>query len=667
MQNVPFGGLGGDEPQATLSENADHPYRQSPVVERPTQGRAWGVSPMRPRELATALALVVIADFALWQKGGFSLGGIGLATFFVLVPLLVVAAARTRVVTARLCVIGVLLATVALRSAYTPTAGTTLLGLLGIFSLAVTLRQRSSFLTDVGFSFVATFGSFPSRVVAACEGGRRVVMGRSERRFTGAFLIPIALVAVFVAIFAFANPLVARWIGILGHAITLPDPVRFAVWCALAFGAVLLLRPALRRSNAIEVAERTSEAREASLAIARNALVALNGLFLLYNALDATYLWAGTPPPGVTERAYAHQGTAWLTLAVFVLTAVVGVLFRGALAHDPRARLSRMLAYAWLAQGGVLALGTFRRIAIHISTSGLSSIRILGIAGTALVAFGLVLIGTKLHRHYTFGWLLRRQLDALVAALLTFCALPTHLISARVNTSRILTHRYQALVNVTEEAQEAESAAALLPLVDHDDARIRRGVAALLLNELDVLQKREAHAGFRDFDLATRGARTALESAKPKLETVLAEVERSDAIRQWQYIRNSSIEGEISQAEIDKVEMAPAGDQQVFRRWIAAHRSHDVALLNNDYADHVTLNSWTVTREEVMAKKQTAAASGTLHELAENAEHAPSPVASDGTVPLRAQGHVALKNGSVVTIVMVQQPDGWKILEERTF
>src|SRR6185436_8818189 len=143
------------------------------------------------------------------------------------------------------------------------------------------------------------------------------------------------------------------------------------------------LRPGIRRSNAVEVAEATSEASAASLAIARNALVALNGLFLLYNALDATYLWAGAPPPGVSERAYAHQGAAWLTLALFVLTAVVGVLFRGALAHDPRARLSRLLAYAWLAQGGVLALGTFRRIAIHVSASGLSNIRILGIAGTA--------------------------------------------------------------------------------------------------------------------------------------------------------------------------------------------------------------------------------------------------------------------------------------------
>ena len=111
---------------------------------------------------------------------------------------------------------------------------------------------------------------------------------------------------------------------------------------------------------------------------------------------------------------------------------------------------------------------------------------------------------------------LRRQLDALVVGLLAFSVLPTHLVSAHVNVSRILMHRYQPLVNVTEEAAEAEeSAAALLPLVEHDDERIRRGVAAMLLDQLDVVRRREASAGLRGADLATRSARAELEEARP--------------------------------------------------------------------------------------------------------------------------------------------------------
>lgn len=548
---------------------AQHPYRPEPEVERIIVPRGPHTMPARPRELLVAVALVIAADLTMWRSQGLAEGGTGAAIFFFVVPLLVVLAARRRRVTVRFGVVLALLATIALRCAYAANTGTVLLGLVGVFVLAITMRSRAAFLTDVMASFAVTLVTFPQRLSASLAGLR--IEGRTSEKTTserlGPVLVPLGLVAVFLGIFALANPVVGRWLTALTPTFSDMAPIRAFCWVALLVGATLLLRPAVTRTMAREAADLTDRATASSVAVARNALVALNVLFLAYNAVDATYLWAGSPPPGVSERAYAHQGTAWLTVALVLMTIVVGVLFRGAVAYDRKGKLARGLAFAWLGQGLVLALGTYRRIAIHIATSGLSSIRILGILGIALVVVGLLQVGVKLARRRSFHWLLRRQLDALVLGLLAFSVMPTHLISANVNVRRVMEHEYQALVHAEEEVVEAESAATLLPMLDHDDERIRRGIAALLLNERDSLRERAARLTWRDHEIASTHALRDLEAASDKLETVLGDVDRAAAIVPFEYIRNSAIEGEIAQSEISKVLPAQTRPEVTLRDW----------------------------------------------------------------------------------------------------
>src|SRR5688572_26199310 len=95
MQNLPFDRVGPIMPPEVAPSHgpASHPYRPTPHEEPTKRARRWRVMPARPRELAAVLGLVAIADFAIWGRHGLGVGGIGLATFFVLVPLLVVAAA----------------------------------------------------------------------------------------------------------------------------------------------------------------------------------------------------------------------------------------------------------------------------------------------------------------------------------------------------------------------------------------------------------------------------------------------------------------------------------------------------------------------------------------------------------------------------------------------
>jgi hypothetical protein len=523
----------------------------------------------RRRELLGAVALTAAVDFGFFRAHLAAPGGTALGITFMVLPIVLLASARRFRITTRLVLMLLVLLLVAARSVFAPNPGTVLLGVAATFAAAVAMRHRRAFLTDVCASLGCTLGSMHRRVWSGVAGAMQLVSGRGGgRRSLLPVVVPVVLVSAFAGIFALANPLVGKWMGAAFHALSYPTAPRVALWASMLGASMLLLRPAVFRWSAAETADNSSESTKVARSVAMNTLGALNVLFLLYNALDVTYLWAGSPPPGISEREYAHQGAAWLTAAMALLTIVVGVFFRDSLAHDPRAKKARWLAFAWLAQGAVLALGTFRRLGIHISTSGLSSIRILGMVGTALVVVGLLQVGYKLFAGNSFAWLLRRQLDALAVAAALFTLAPTHWLSARINAVRIMEHRYQALVHAEEEVHEAESVAQFLPLLNHDDERIRKGMAALLLNERDSLRERANSRGFRDQDMASTRALGTLDAAAGELKATLGDVARAEAILYFEYIRNSSIEGDIAESEISKVPFAKSRADKLATSWL---------------------------------------------------------------------------------------------------
>jgi hypothetical protein len=512
------------------------PYRQGPAwVPPPPPKPAARPAPLRIKELAAAGAVAVACDLALWSHDGLASGGFGMALFFVAVPVALALAARAHRMSPRLGVVVGLLAAVAARCVFDPTGGTVLsgLGLLAVFTM--TLRARRIFVPEAVASAFAAIGKLPSRIGAAFAGVQRI----AARTRVGnvsllPIVVPIALCAVFAGVFALANPVVAHGLGVAWSAIAsivgFPSPVRIFVWMVSLIGAFALLRPAIRLAKGTEAAAEEGEATATGLLVARNALAALNVLFLLYNALDAAYLWAGAPPAGMRTQQYAHQGAFWLTIALVMCTGVIGVMFRGPLAHDLRAKTARTLAYAWMAQGLVLALGTYRRIAIHIAHSGLSDLRIVGILGTTLVVAGVVTVALKLKSRHTFTWLVRRQLDAFAITLVLYAVCPTHLVSARVNVARIEGGEYPPVLHMFRQSSQPESAAELLPLLHHSDVRVRQGVASLLEHEHEALAADVAKQGsWRERDVASRRTLARLDAAGPEIASVLGKVDRAAA------------------------------------------------------------------------------------------------------------------------------------------
>lgn len=290
----------------------------------------------------------------------------------------------------------------------------------------------------------------------------------------------------------FERALSVRGLPTVGHVL---------FWAAALLGAMALLRPYLQRAP-IETHEDPADALDAAVdvatethvATARNLLLGLNALFLAHNALDAVYLWAGRLPPGIGHTQYAHEGAFWLTVALGMSTAVLGWVFHGLTRDDPASSGLRTLAYVWAAQNLVLSAGTFERIWKYVDFSGLTSLRLVGVAGSALVAVSFGMIVWKVQFDRSLTWLVRRDLDALVVAVVLFTALPTDAWVSRFNAARIGRAEYRPLLHLIQQEITAESVEGMLPLLTHPDPVVREGAAARLLRLRDTLRREQANA-----------------------------------------------------------------------------------------------------------------------------------------------------------------------------
>jgi hypothetical protein len=486
--------------------------------------------PVRAAEMGALVALCILAEIALW--GGAA--GAGEACLFVAAPAIVALGARERIASKRLAAIAVLLAVVAARSVWQSSFGTVLAGSALLVAFAVALRSDRPYVAELVVSAVCSIAAAFGRSITFAKGGAELA---APARLAGfrwvTVLVPAVVLALFGLVFVAANPLVERWAALVSAAIFdaawLPSPAHAIFWFACAIGSVALLRPVCRRLGwtdrlgpGHELADDGLPPTSTAIATSRNVLVGVNALFFAYNAVDAVYLWAGAPPPGIGFKTYAHRGALWLTVALALSTLVLGVVFRGSISFDARARPLRLLGYAWAAQNFALAAGTFRRIGIYVTDSGLTRLRIVGIYGSALVAIGLALIVVKLARRKTATWLIRGQLDAFAIAVVLFLVTPVHAIATRFNVARIGEGQYRPLVHFFAQSTSPEGIVAVVPLLDHPDPVIRDGAAGLLADWADRVEADEQHVTrWAEWEGSRRAASRVFAAARPKIDRLV--------------------------------------------------------------------------------------------------------------------------------------------------
>ena len=313
-----------------------------------------------------------------------------------------------------------------------------------LFALMITgwpARPAGERIGDVAWMIIGG----PFRLVAdvgeAAREARERDAVRSGADWLKAWVVPLAVGSVFVALFAAANPVIAQWFastdGSWWKAIDLQRMVFWLVVIALIWGFLpvrfaakpslqdLLAEPSSLSGGAPSAAAMPADVKPAATpsdatvgvlfghtAILRS-LVLFNALFAVQTLSDAAYLWGGVAlPAGMSYASYAHRGAYPLIVTALLAAAFVLAAMRPG-TSAARSRLVRALVYLWIGQNVMLVMSSILRLDLYVDVYALTGWRCAAFVWMLLVAIGLVLIVARIALDRSNRWLVWRNAAAL--------------------------------------------------------------------------------------------------------------------------------------------------------------------------------------------------------------------------------------------------------------
>lgn len=227
--------------------------------------------------------------------------------------------------------------------------------------------------------------------------------------------IPLAFSAVFIWLFAEANPVLQGWLrqcdwrwlsGLLSLR-------RLGFWLLWSTALWKLLRPRIRRSSRKPLsAPRCGQGMDrlfhgAAIGVS---LCVFNTLFLIQNTMDVYFIWTGADlPEGMSYAQYAHQGAYPLIATTMLAALYVLVALRPRSTGEASPRI-RMLVYVWIGQNMFLACSSILRLLGYIEAYALTGWRVAALLWMGLVMCGLLLIILRLYHRKSGEWLIRANL-----------------------------------------------------------------------------------------------------------------------------------------------------------------------------------------------------------------------------------------------------------------
>ncbi|TAV61233.1 DUF4153 domain-containing protein [Rhizobium leguminosarum] len=375
--------------------------------------------------IAALFTLVALADFLIFGK----MPGINLFLFALAVcaGILLSATKRPTPLTAALLLGFSVLASSPLLEAPSPIGFALCLGALMSVAL-VSGRLMPARLTGLPLVFFRFALVIPVRLAEDIRKyfalpGKRPSFDEL-RRSVGLWIMPLVLAAVFVFLFAAANPLIEIALRSIRFAVLLQflDLWRIGFWMMIATVVWAMLRPRLKRRTARSQASRafvivpTRNALFGQASLLRSLLL-FNALFAVQTLLDLVYLWGGADlPDHMSHAEYAHRG-AYPLIATALLAAGFVLLAMRRGGPGDHSALIRGLVHAWIGQNILLCLSSMLRLGLYVEAYSLTELRVAAGLWMGLVAIGLVLILLRILLNRSNEWLIAANLASLIVVL----------------------------------------------------------------------------------------------------------------------------------------------------------------------------------------------------------------------------------------------------------
>jgi hypothetical protein len=467
--------------------------------------------PPRLAELASLLGILLVADLAIYRGAGAAYAG--WAALFTAAPMLLSLAAERRRPNLGVLLLGAMLMLLAARLVWCGSPVEKGVGLALLPCFAIALAGSVPYMTDA-ITLTLQIPARGARGLATYVRGF-LNIGRFAPATALAVVIPLAVGAAFSVLFVMANPdlvksaseTLMRFLDRLQgwlEEFSLGECTFLACvgWITLA-----LLRGHVSRSRKASQAAASSDAGTAALAEAeiaprflylawRNTLGLVVAIYAGYFVFEFQTLWFRQFPKGFYYSGYAHEGAAWLTIALALATSILSLIFRGRILADPRASRLKRLAWIWSVENLVLAAAVYNRLLIYVGFNGMTPMRILGFYGVSAVVVGFLLVIVKITRGHDLAWLIQRHLWTLGLAIYLYAITPLDYVAMRYNVARILRGDSAPSVQISEHPITSEGLLALFPLINAQDSLVKNGVTALLVTrrgELDAQRSESEH------------------------------------------------------------------------------------------------------------------------------------------------------------------------------